>query len=92
MSFYLFKSDLKREELGDVLIDLSKVESVLLKEYSFHDREKPLYRVKINMQSTDEFAQIYDSLENAKKAIAELLSEKSCPNLENLISEMIPAK
>lgn len=71
MSFYLLKSTRDRNYVGDVLLDLDQVESVASK--CFTKGDKNHYVVLVTMKSEDSWKASYNTEEEAKNVIKELL-------------------
>lgn len=89
MSFYLMKSDVNRNHVGDILIDKDRVESIVIFAKKFQDRVDPVYVLKVTMHSNDDWKAIYDSLEAAKKSAKEILGDKvDDETLNNLQAEV----
>lgn len=74
--FYLLKSEFKRNFMGDVMIDLDKVESVHILNKKFTDTENPLFKLAVRLGSGDHFMAVFLTIENAKKVMKEILGSR----------------
>jgi hypothetical protein len=76
MSFYLLKSTFDRENVGDLLINKNEIETMTLIKKQFKDRVNPVYCVRIFMKSRDHDKAMFNTLEEAKNFIKDILGDK----------------
>jgi hypothetical protein len=76
MSFYLLKSTVKRDEIGDMMLDKNKIESIAIESIAMEDRVDPLVGIIVNMASGDTLKAVYSSLSEARSAIIEMLGDR----------------
>lgn len=71
MNFYLLKSTRDRDYCGDIILDIDQVESLIAKHVTKDDED--YYIVQIAMKSEDIWKSFFNTLEETRAAMRDLL-------------------